>query len=111
MKSLIQVLITRAKNVYEEVNGLTPNTDITNWSFEDLTYQAQELLKVIQTVETLRRAQELAPESQLIYQLLNLREDIYKKCKDEDLDDKLLELAQDFSIELGVNMAEVINMK
>ena len=111
MKSLIQVLITRAKNVYEEVNGLTPNTDITNWSFEDLTYQAQELLKVVQTIETLRRAKELAPESQLIYQLLNLREDIYKKYKDEDLDDKLLELAQDFSIELGVDMAEVINMK
>lgn len=58
MKSLIQVLIARAEHVYEEVNGLTPNTDIRNWCFEDLTYQAQELIKVVQAIETLRRAQE-----------------------------------------------------
>ena len=62
MKSLIQVLIARAEHVYEEVNGLTPNTDIRNWSFEDLTYQAQELIKVVQAIETLRRAQELTEE-------------------------------------------------
>lgn len=62
MKSLIQVLIARAEHVYEEVNGLTPNTDIRNWSFDDLTYQAQELLKVVQAIETLRRAQELTEE-------------------------------------------------
>ena len=62
MKSLIQVLIARAEHVYEEVNGLTPNTDIRDWSFEDLTYQAQELIKVVQAIETLRRAQELTEE-------------------------------------------------
>lgn len=53
----------------------------------------------------------MTPKQRLIYQLLNLREDIYNKYKDDNLDDKLLELAQDFSTELGVNMAEVINMK
>ena len=62
MKSLIQVLIARAEHVYEETNGLTSNTDIRNWSFEGLTYQAQELFKVIQAIETLRRAQELTEE-------------------------------------------------
>ena len=62
MKSLIQVLIARAEHVYEEVNGLTPNTDVRNWDFGDLVYQAEELLKVVQAIETLRRAQELTEE-------------------------------------------------
>ena len=62
MKSLIQVLLARAEHVYEEVNGLTPNTDVQDWSFGDLIYQAQELLKVVQAIETLRRAQELTEE-------------------------------------------------
>lgn len=59
MKSLIQVLLTRVKYVHEEVNGLTPDTDIRYWDFEGLIYQAQELLKVVQAIETLRRAQKL----------------------------------------------------
>ena len=62
MESLIQVLLARAEHVYEEIYGLTPNTDIRNWSFENLTCQAQELLKVVQAIETLRRAQELTEE-------------------------------------------------
>lgn len=62
MKSLIQVLVARARYIYEETNGLTPNTEIRNWSFADLTYQAEELLKVVQAIKTLRRAQELTEE-------------------------------------------------
>ena len=62
MKSLIQVLLARAEHVYEETNGLTSNTNINNWDFSGLVYQAEELLKVVQAIETLRRAQELTEE-------------------------------------------------
>lgn len=62
MKSLIQVLIARAEHIYEEVNGLTSNTDIYKWNFEALTYQAEELLKVVQAIETLRKAHILFEE-------------------------------------------------
>lgn len=62
MKSLISVLLARAEHVYEETNGLDVNTDIRSWDFSDLKYQAEELLKVVQAIETLRRAQELAEE-------------------------------------------------
>ena len=62
MKSLIQVLLARAEHVYEETNGLTFNTDISSWDFSDLVYQAEELIKVVQAIETLRRAHELTEE-------------------------------------------------
>lgn len=62
MKSLINVLLARAAHVYEETNGLDITTDIRNWDFGDLKYQAEELLKVVQAIETLREAQELTEE-------------------------------------------------
>lgn len=62
MEALIRVLLARAEHVYEETNGLTPHTDVRNWDFGDLVYQAEELLKVVQAIETLRRAQELTEE-------------------------------------------------
>jgi hypothetical protein len=62
MKYLIRVLLARAEHVYEETNGLDANTDIRNWDFEGLKHQAEELLKVVQAIETLRRAQELAED-------------------------------------------------
>lgn len=62
MKSLIAVLLARATHVYEETEGLNVNTNIDKWDFSDLKHQAEELLNVVQAIETLRRAQELTEE-------------------------------------------------
>ena len=62
MESLIQVLLARAEHVYEATEGLNTYTNINKWDFSDLKYQAEELLKVVQAIETLRRAQELTEE-------------------------------------------------
>ena len=62
MESLIQVLLARAEHVYEETEGLNTYTNINKWDFSDLEHQAEELLNVIQAIETLRRAQELTEE-------------------------------------------------
>lgn len=62
MNSLIQVLLARAEHVYEETEGLNTYTNIDKWDFSGLKHQAEELLNVIQAIETLRRAQELTEE-------------------------------------------------
>ena len=62
MNSLIAVLLARATHVYEETEGLNVNTNIDKWDFSYLKHQAEELLNVIQAIETLRSAQELTEE-------------------------------------------------
>ena len=59
MEKLIRAICIYASNIQDEVIGLEPKSDIRDWDFSILARQTDELSKVIQTIETIRRTQKI----------------------------------------------------